>query len=268
MVSATNQRNGFIGTIIFHGVILTVFLFFGLHPPFPPPPEEGIMVNFGLEATGSGETEPILNDKEKPIVVPEEKAVPKEEGKILTQDVEDAPSIATKKTIVKKEIPKTTVIKNDEVVQKKVVPVKEERKINAKALYTGQKPDSKNTGSEGIAGGHGNQGSPFGSPDSKNHANGDSRGNGGPEFKLEGRNPQYLAEPKANFSENGDVVIVVTVDKDGKVTSARQGKGSTTSDAVLINAAKTAALASKFHQKADAEPIQQGTITYHFTLTK
>ena len=266
MVSATNQRNGFIGTIIFHGVILTVFLFFGLHPPFPPPPEEGIMVNFGLEATGSGESEPILNDKEKPIVVPEEKAVPKEEGKILTQDVEDAPSIPTKKTIVKKEIPKVIVVKKVEVVQKKKVPVKEERKLNAKALYTGKKPDSKNTGSEGITGGHGNQGSPFGSPDSKNHANGDSKGNGGTEFKLEGRNSQNLVQPKANFGENGDVVIEVTVDKDGKVTSARQGKGSTTSDAVLINAATTAALASTFDKKTDAAPIQKGTITYHFTL--
>jgi colicin import membrane protein len=266
MAGTANQKNGFMGTLVFHGVIFTVFLFFGLHPPYPPPPEQGIMVNFGLEEKGSGESEPVMNDKAKPIVVPEEKTVPKEEGKILTQDVEEAPSIDTKKTKVKKETPKTITFKKEEVIVKKETPVKEERKVNAKALYTGRKPDSKNTGGEGVTGGQGNQGSPFGSVDSKNHAAGDSRGTGGPEFNLAGRNPQYLEAPKANFRENGDVVIDVTVDKEGKVTSARQGKGSTTQDAILITAAIKAAMASKFDQKSDAEPIQKGTITYHFTL--
>ena len=266
MVSNASNRIGLLGTLLFHGAFLTVFLFFGLHPPYPPPPEEGIMVNFGLEDKGSGESEPIVNDKEKPVVIPEEKPVSKEETKILTQDAEDAPAIDSKKNKVKKETAKVPIVKKETVVVKKVVPIKEEPKVNAKALYTGRKTDSKNTGSEGVAGGQGNQGSPFGSPDSKNHAQGDSRGNGGPEFNLAGRNPQYLEEPKANFRENGDVVIEVTVDKDGKVTSARQGKGSTTQDATLITAAIKAAMASKFDQKSDAEPIQRGTITYHFTL--
>jgi colicin import membrane protein len=266
MTNTANQRNGFIGTLVFHGAFLTLFLFFGLHQPYPPPPEQGIMVNFGLEEKGSGESEPILNDKEKPIVVPEEKAVPKEEGKILTQDVEDAPSINAKKTKVKKETPKVTILKQDNVVIKKETPVKEERKVNAKALYTGRKPDSKNTGSEGVTGGQGNQGSPFGSVDSKNHAAGDSRGTGGPEFNLAGRNPQHLEEPKVKYNENGDVVIEVTVDREGKVISARQGKGCTTQDAILINAAYKAAMESKFEQKNDAEPIQKGSITYHFTV--
>jgi colicin import membrane protein len=267
MAGTANQRNGFIGTMVFHGAFLTGFLFFGLHPPYPPPPEQGIMVNFGLEEKGSGLHEPVMNDKEKPIAVPEEKAVPKEEGKILTQDVEEAPSIDSKKTKDKKEVPKTLTTKKEDEVIKKEPPVKEERKVNAKALYTGRKPDSKNTGSEGVTGGPGNQGSPFGSVESKNHAAGDSRGTGGPDFNLAGRNPQYLEKPKANFREIGDLVIEVTVDKDGNVTSARQGKGSTTQDAVLITAAMKAAMASKFDQKSDAEPIQKGTITYHFTFT-
>jgi outer membrane biosynthesis protein TonB len=266
MVSAASNRNGFIGTILFHGAFLTVFLFFGLHPPYPPPPEEGIMVNFGLDERGSGESEPIVNDKEKPVIVPEEKVVPKEEAKILTQDAEDAPALDVKKNKVKKESPKVPEIKKETVVEKKVIPVKEEPKVNARALYTGRKTDSKNTAGEGVTGGQGNQGSPFGSVDSKNHAQGDSRGTGGPEFSLDGRNPQHLEEPKANYRENGDVVIDVTVDKDGKVTSARQGKNCTTQDGILITAAIKAAMDSKFDQKADAEPIQKGTITYHFTL--
>jgi TonB family protein len=266
MANTANQRNGFIGTLVFHGAFLTMFLFFGLHPPYPPPPEQGIMVNFGLDEKGSGLTEPITNDKEKPIVVPEEKAAPKEEGKILTQEVEEAPSIDTKKTNAKKDISKTITPKKENIVVKKESPVKEERKVNAKALYTGRKPDSKNTAGEGVTGGQGNQGSPFGSVDSKNHAAGDSRGTGGPEFSLEGRDTLHLEKPKADYRENGDVVIEVTVDKDGIVKSARQGKGSTTQDATLITAAIKAAMASKFNQKSDADPIQKGKITYHFTL--
>ena len=201
MANVVNQRNGFIGTLVFHGAFLTVFLFFGLHAPYPPPPEQGIMVNFGLDEKGSGLSEPVLNDKEKPIIVPEEKSVPKDEGKILTQDVEEAPSIDNKKTNEKKEIPKSITARKQDVIVKKEIPAKEERKVNAKALYTGRKPDSKNTAGEGVTGGQGNQGSPLGSVDSKNHATGDSRGTGGTEFNLAGRDSLHLEKPKANYNE-------------------------------------------------------------------
>jgi colicin import membrane protein len=267
MESVASNKKGFIGTVLFHGAFLTAFLIFSLGAPYPPAPEQGIMVNFGLDEKGSGESEPIVNDKEKPVVVTEEKAVPKEEGKILTQDVEEAPVIDSKKTKEKKEIPKTTPVKKEVVVVKKAVPMKEERKVNARALYTGRKSDSKNTAGEGVTDGKGNQGSPFGSVDSKNHAAGDSRGNGGPKFDLEGRNPENIGMPEKTFMSDGDVVIEVTVDKSGKVTNARPGKGSTTQDITNINSAMKAAMVTTFSQKTDnAEPIQKGTITYHFTL--
>ena len=44
-----NKRNGIVGTILFHALLLLSFLFMGLTYKIPPPPEEGISVNFGFE---------------------------------------------------------------------------------------------------------------------------------------------------------------------------------------------------------------------------
>jgi hypothetical protein len=42
-----NNRAGIIGTILFHVLLLILFLFVGMTYPDPPPPEEGITINFG-----------------------------------------------------------------------------------------------------------------------------------------------------------------------------------------------------------------------------
>ena len=266
MIAAVSQRKAILGTLLFHGALLAVIMYFGLSAPFPPPPEQGIMVNFGTDQQGSGNTEPVYNDKEEAISKPREEVNQKKDNAVLTQDFEEAPAIEKKKEITKKAVIKPKELPKEKVSVKTPVPVKEEPKVNAKALYTGRKPNSDNTGGEGVTGGQGNQGSPFGSVNSNNHAPGDSQGTGGPVFSLEGRNAQYLQPPAYNYQEAGIVVIEVNVDKDGKVTSARQGKGSTTQSSSLIAAAIKAAMASTFDQKRDAPPIQRGTITYHFIL--
>ena len=43
-----SKRNGIIGTILFHALLLIAFLFLGLTYQDPPPPEEGISINFGF----------------------------------------------------------------------------------------------------------------------------------------------------------------------------------------------------------------------------
>ncbi len=266
MKFTASDRKALLGTIIFHGALLVLVMIMGLSAPFPPPPEEGIMVNFGTDEQGSGNEEPIYNDKQQANPTPVQETTPKKENPVLTQNFEDAPSLEKKKETVKKKVEVKPKKETVQTVVKKEAPVKEEPKVNTKALYTGRKPDATNTGGEGVTGGKGNQGSPYGSVDSKNHSPGDSQGTGGPVFSLEGRNSLYLPKPAYNYQESGIVVIEVNVDKDGKVTSAKQGKGSTTQSSTLINAAIKAALQSKFDQKPDAAPIQRGTITYHFIL--
>ena len=49
------DRRGLIGTIAFHLIILTLFLFFGFRTSLPLPGEAGILVNFGDVDLASGE---------------------------------------------------------------------------------------------------------------------------------------------------------------------------------------------------------------------
>ncbi len=73
--------------------------------------------------------------------------------------------------------------------------------------------------------------------------------------------------PRPDYPGNraGKVLVRVTVDREGKVTSAEyEPKGSTTTDAALIAAARRAALEARF--TASAQHVQSGTITYVFKL--
>ncbi len=73
--------------------------------------------------------------------------------------------------------------------------------------------------------------------------------------------------PRPDYPGNraGKVLVRVTVDREGKVTSAEyEPKGSTTTDAALIAAARQAALRARF--TASQQHVQSGTITYVFKL--
>lgn len=68
-----------------------------------------------------------------------------------------------------------------------------------------------------------------------------------------------------NGSRGGRVVIRVSVDSSGRVTSAVfEPKGSTTSSSALISAAKRAALKARFQESKAM--IEGGTITYFFKI--
>lgn len=52
------HREGIIGTIVFHIVVLLMLIFMGFFTPLPLPGEEGILVNFGDSEQGLGDIEP------------------------------------------------------------------------------------------------------------------------------------------------------------------------------------------------------------------
>jgi len=115
----------------------------------------------------------------------------------------------------------------------------------------------------------GNQGDPTGSVDSKNQGPGGGRG-AGISFSLDGRNViGSLAKPEYAVNEYGDVVVTITVDKNGDVIAAVPGaKGTTTTDSRLWEAARKAAVSAKFNRvtATDSPVYQKGTITYKFKL--
>ena len=156
----------------------------------------------------------------------------------------------------------------------------QQRKINeinsrAQGAFasTGDGTGGKGTGdgkSQGATFPGGNQGVPTGDPNSNNYGQGVS-GSGnqgsGPSFSLAGRSASSLPKPKYPGDDQGVVVVKITVDKNGNVTSAEPGtRGTTIMSQKFWEEAKQAALKAKFNRDDNAQAYQQGTITYRFVL--
>ena len=91
---------------------------------------------------------------------------------------------------------------------------------------------------------------------------------GAPNAHLKGRNVVgVLPKPIYKNQERGTVVVSIVVDQLGNVTKAVAGvEGTTVTNKELWTAARNAAMNTHFNKKVDAPALQQGTITYIFTL--
>jgi colicin import membrane protein len=257
------DKNGILGTIIFHNIIILILIFFGFTKPNEPLGSDAITINFGNESSGSGITEPVETPEANEVIqpsVPPSRAITVEDASedIQVQDYQKAPAVATKK-IEKKQDIKNVSEAPAETEKKEEKP----RQADKRALYTGKSKSQASESSEGAGGQTGNQGSPEGSVDSDSY----SLGTGGISFDLEGRGSVSLPKPELNYQKQGIVVVEITVDRQGNVTNVNPGvKGSTTLDTYLLNAAGAAAKNSKFTAHPDAPIHQIGHITYHFKL--
>lgn len=270
MQMTNDQKRGIISTVLFHAAILLILLFMGLKVPFPPPTEEGIMVDFGFSATGLGEEEPsAAQAPEQALPSPKETVVPKPaEAKpatqkqpdeadedLLTQELEK--TVAVKTGTKKKEVDKAKEKleadkKRQEAAEKERIrqetierqraeeeaqrkQAEEQKKIGdinsrAKNAFGGGKTDNGSTST--------GQGVTYGpgnqgSPDGTPGAKQYGIGGGsgnGISFSLSGRSARSLPKPDYPGNDGGTVVVEVTVDKFGKVTNARVGVKGTNTD--------------------------------------
>lgn len=83
------------------------------------------------------------------------------------------------------------------------------------------------------------------------------------EFKLDGRTVETKELPESNLA--GVVVIGISVDQEGKVVKATVGATSTIKDEAVLEAAKEAALKTRFNATDDGAAKTVGNITYRFT---
>lgn len=237
-----NKSKGIIGTILFHGLVLVCFLFFGFKTPLPLPEEEGVEigtdVNLGNSETGFGDIQPLkLTDNSQ------NKSSSASKSDYLSQNTDETDKIDNSST-------KPNNSSNDNV-----------SKVNDKAIYKGK---NKSTSNQGISGGSGDQGNPNGDPNSKNYKGYPGDGNS-ISFNLTNRKAKVLPAPSYDSDEQGKVVVEVIVDTKGKVIKAKAGiKGTTIIDKKLWNQAEKAAMSSSFDSKEDAAIEQKGTITYIF----
>ena len=295
-----DKRRGLIATFIIHVFILVALFFLALRTPLPLPGEEGVEVNLGYDEEGFGE---IQSETPPPQADPEPTPPPQQqtqeifepepeiiEEEIITQDVEEAPSIEEEKTeeepekIIeepdieeeKKEeeiiedpkespVDSTYVEEIEDVVEE---PVEEVKVVKQRALYKGSSKASEDGTSQGVKTGTGDMGKPEGYKDSDKYDGQGGQGNG-VSFSLGGRGSKYLEQPSAKFSEVGTVKIDIWVDRNGAVQKAQVSpKGTTVVDAKQRDMALNAARNSTFTEDLNAADLQRGTITYTFILMK
>lgn len=267
-------------SVVIHGVLFLLLLFFVMKTPIPPFPEAGggggVLVNIGYVDAASGDVQPMSS-----VVSPSQEVVktqvqPAPEEKVATQEDEESVAMNTSEKKKKVEPKKTTT------ETKKVEPVKT---VDAASMYKGKKNNSTSQGT--AATGTGDQGEKQGDPNSMytgksgtgggpgsgtgtGGGNGDGNGPGtgsGISFDLSGR--KLLLKPSIDdrSQETGKVVVSITVDRSGNVTEARPGaRGSTTTSSYLFAKAKEAAMKAKFNASPEAADIQKGTMTFVFLV--
>ncbi len=233
-------------TVICHVALLFICVGSGLKYNYPPPEEQGILMEF------------ISEEEPKPIEVAagiEPKAlVPNPEEEVTLVQRSEGPEKGTKSN----EALEATVGDDGDVE----VPEPPRKEINRRALFPTVSNDKKDTlapqtaerPSDNLTAGHSLGNTRTGSTD------------GTPSAQLKGRSlVGSLPLPAYSVQASGRVVVRIMVDKDGNVTSAQPGyTGTTVTDRTLWKAAEEAALKAKFNTSSTIS--QEGTITYIFTL--
>lgn len=280
------RKQGLIISALVHILIAIIIIFITIRVDTPEPVEEGLLVNFGFDETGEGLFEPAPQPVSPPPPPPSAGDQGGEEA-LLTQDFEEAAEVEKKEPdpaeLRRQAEARAAELKRREEAEaerkrieqenaERLKREEEQRRIDqANARARGAFSNTGNVGtsgqSQGVAGGQGNQGVESGTPDAPNYGPGGGQGSGGVSFDLGGRKALSLVKPPYDLQQEGIVVVAITVDRSGRVTSATPGMhGSTTLDQELFKLAKEAALKTKFEGSNDATFIQKGTITYNFKL--
>lgn len=186
----------------------------------------------------------------------------------VTPYVEEFPAIEQPEQEIPAEQPKT--IDNPKALYKGVeqpkqeIPAEQPQTIdNPKALYKGTTKPQTGT-SAGITGQSGNQGKPNGLTGIKQYDGNVGKVNS-TSYNLGGRGVKILYRPDDDFSEEGEIVVDIWVNRAGQVVRAEVAtKGTVIVDYAMWQKAIQAAKRSTFAADPDAPEEQHGTITYTF----
>jgi colicin import membrane protein len=266
-------------TLVITVLLFLILLLIKIITPLPPFPEMagggGEELNFGIYNEGTGNVEgPGIGEVTS--VVVENTPTPKSaESSAAEESFVNGEAVLeeNKNPKIKNNTTVITQTKTKEEIKKAEEQTAANNILNA---YTKNKNKSGQTGGDGNSGQAGNEGSPDGNPntdgkgghghgDGTDNGDGKGPGKGGPGgYGLSGR--QMVSPPPkvTDSKEEGIVVVVIMVDKQGNVTEADPtGKGTNTSSAVLKSKARQAALQAKF-SATDKYDSQKGTIIFKF----
>jgi len=256
LIQEKNSRAGVIGTILFHLLLLLIFIQFGM--TYQDPPEEnagGMVINFGTTDQGMGDVQPSSSETS----TTSENATTSE---TTTPSSAQENALTTTEESVEINASQSNTTSQQTTTQQQTEQTVDENLTNA--LNALNNPNNNSTG-DGNSNTAGDQGDPNGDPNSSNYTGGGT-GNG-VDFTLAGRSMVKVKKPNNPTQEDGKVVVEIVVDKNGKVIRATPGdRGSSTTNTTLYKIAKEAALEARFNVKADAVAEQKGTMTFVFIL--
>lgn len=243
---------GIILTATVHGLLLLLLFTAGISSNPRDEITEGMLIEFEEEEKPAPEPVPIQTATGvEPKAV---KANPEEDIRLVQKS--EAPVAGT----VANKGPETTVGEDGDA---EVPEPPRKKPIDKRALFSSNR-NSKDSAavqvaekiSDRLEAGHPEGNTVKGNPE------------GTPTARLEGRSVMgNLPLPEYSVAKAGTVVVRIHVDQYGNVTNALPGvKGTTVQDATLWEAAKKAALKAKFNLSSSAPAVQEGTITYIFTL--
>ena len=238
---ANDKRGGVIFTVVFHILLLVLFLYIGLQQPDPLPQEEGIELAFedaGGLTGGATVAQPATS---QPPPTPAE-PTPTTSEEVAT---DEASEVAVPKPVKPKPKPE---------------PAKPQpRKPDPNSLFSPSSTPNSSSSSAQNGGG----------PPSTTPGDGGSGNFKGKAFegRLAGRGLMRGPNLSEKPTEAGKVALDIFVDRTGHVTHAAFNiDGSTTTSQTLINLAKKAALQCTFSPKPDGPAEQKGDMTFIFIL--
>lgn len=251
-----NKRAGIIGTILFHLLLLLVFMFYGLTYEYPPP-ENGILINFGTSDEGMGDVQP------------------EESGEAVTDVQEEVksespsqPTVSANEEVVTQEKIETISVPKAEKTEKKQEEEQPKISEDLSQALNKFKNRSKTKSGEGETGTPGDQGDPLGSKEAPSHEGG--LVGGGMSYSMKGRKMLVKPVVKEKTQDEGKVVVDLIVDREGNVIRAKAGgKGTTyTQNAALWKKLEGESLKIKFSGSNNpyTPEEQRGTVTYVFIL--
>jgi len=302
MLETNHKRKGLIGTILIHAILIVIFIFFGMTYQ-DPPPETGVAIVFGFDKQGSGDFKPVPKVANTPIepkkVVEKQEKIEKSQPNVakdvkeemMTQDSEDSPISAVEKKkkekkdrlakekrlredkIEKERLEKERIenekLEKEKLEQERIKAEQDAKKKKLDGMFSNLKTGEDATGTDANQGDDEGKSGYKGAEDGLKNAKSFS-GNGGVgdygNYTLKGRKPIEKPKPKYVGNDEGKVVIIISVDRAGKVIYAESGKGTQVTDPELIKMAIKAAYKTKWNRDDSAYEKQVGSIIYNFTI--
>jgi outer membrane biosynthesis protein TonB len=235
-----------------------------------------IAVNFGDSELGSGDN---FDSKEVVTAAPEEVIEePTEEKEIIVSENEEAPAVMEVKkpdTKIEKKVEEKPVVKPTPKPSKSTSDALSNLLNGSNKEGDGNDKTAGNKGksngdpnSKGYNGGGGGKGLGEGLGEGGGYGDGIGKGSGNGNYQLGNRKALNTPKPKYTCSEEGIVVVQISVDKSGTVINANPGvRGTTNSAKCLLDQAKIAAMNTKWQADATAAETQIGKIIYNFKLS-